>query len=111
MSASGHAPRASVVRAPAARAQSRVKSNCWRTSFHSSQKSSEMRHSCAFAVKKAAFGMGAGPGEMLSTIGRPVRLSASRSARISGGRNWWLPMSSALTKSTPHAAYSAASPS
>ncbi len=66
-------------------AQSRVKSNCCRNSFQSSQKSSEMRHICAYFSKNSASESGAGPGEMLSTIGRPVFLIARLSAFISAG--------------------------
>ena len=103
MSASGHVPFF-----PAYSAQSRVKSNCFRSSFQSSQKSSEIRHICAYFSKNSASERGAGPGEMLSTIGRPVFRIARLNAFISAGWYKWLPMSSALMKSTPQDAYSSA---
>ena len=53
---------------------------------HPSQWSLEMRHICAYFATSAACSSAVGPGERLSTMGRPVLRMASAIWRISVGR-------------------------
>ena len=101
MSASGQCP------GPPNSAHLRNRSNCSFSAGQLSQKSSLMRHRLACRLTCSAAASAVSPGERLSTIGRPVRSMAFRTASISA---WWSEygrlMSSTLTKSTPHAARS-----
>jgi hypothetical protein len=54
-----------------------------RRAFQSSQKSSEMRQRFAFSRKKARSSTIEGPGDRLSTMGRPERWMARCRAAIS----------------------------
>ncbi len=92
--------------APVARngVQSRSGSNRALSAGQLSHRSLTIRHMCALAATCVPLASGVGPGERLSTIGRPLRWMASRYPSTSACRYVGAAMSSTLTKSTPQLA-------
>ena len=65
-----------------------------------------MRHISAYLATSSALPSAVGPGDRLSTMGRPDFLIAPAIIRISSGLYGWSAMQSTLMKSTAQLAYS-----